>query len=107
MSSFDRFFVHHLGNSNTGHSQRISPWEVVRARFHKKIRWLSTLHKVTRKVEFRYVSYAPWRKFKILAIPNVLTHAKSYEHSFTKKHDDHKFYAKSSFDWFFVHCLDN
>ncbi|RWV77316.1 hypothetical protein BHE74_00023226 [Ensete ventricosum] len=23
---------------NTGHSQRISPWEVVRARFHEKIR---------------------------------------------------------------------
>ncbi|RZR78448.1 hypothetical protein BHM03_00003798 [Ensete ventricosum] len=24
---------------NTGHSQSISPWEVVRARFHEKTRW--------------------------------------------------------------------
>ncbi|RWW47578.1 hypothetical protein BHE74_00046415 [Ensete ventricosum] len=24
---------------NTGHSQRISPWEVVRARFREKTRW--------------------------------------------------------------------
>ncbi|RZS07031.1 hypothetical protein BHM03_00037791, partial [Ensete ventricosum] len=35
-SSFDRFFVHRLRNSNTGHSQHIRPWEVVRARFHEK-----------------------------------------------------------------------
>ncbi|RWV79672.1 hypothetical protein GW17_00059162, partial [Ensete ventricosum] len=31
--SFVRFFVHHLGFQNTDHSQRISPWEVVRAPF--------------------------------------------------------------------------
>ncbi|RZS07474.1 hypothetical protein BHM03_00038298, partial [Ensete ventricosum] len=35
-SSFDRFFVHRLRFQNNGHSQRISPWEVVRALFRKK-----------------------------------------------------------------------
>ncbi|RRT62646.1 hypothetical protein B296_00015377 [Ensete ventricosum] len=33
--------------------------------------------------------------FKILAIPNVLSHGKSYEHSFTKEDDSLKLYAKS------------
>ncbi|RWV77249.1 hypothetical protein GW17_00061945, partial [Ensete ventricosum] len=51
------------------------------------------------------------RKFKILAIPNVLAHGKSYEHGFAKKHDGHKLYGKShaesSFDRFFVHHLRN
>ncbi|RRT67233.1 hypothetical protein B296_00038116 [Ensete ventricosum] len=28
-SSFDRFFMLRLINQNTGHSQRISPWEVI------------------------------------------------------------------------------
>ncbi|RRT60474.1 hypothetical protein B296_00038519, partial [Ensete ventricosum] len=35
-------------------------------------------------VEFRSIVRAPSRKFKILAIPNVLTDGKSYEHSFMK-----------------------
>ncbi|RRT40426.1 hypothetical protein B296_00044171 [Ensete ventricosum] len=47
----------------------------------------------------------------MLAIPNVLAHGKSYKHSFTKKCDVHKLYAKlhakSSFDRFFVHHLRN
>ncbi|RRT31407.1 hypothetical protein B296_00057818, partial [Ensete ventricosum] len=51
------------------------------------------------------------RKFKILAIPDVLAHRKSYEHGFTKKYDGHKICAKSrtysSFDQFFVHRLGN
>ncbi|RRT31759.1 hypothetical protein B296_00054914, partial [Ensete ventricosum] len=38
-SSFDRIFVHLSEFQNTSHSQRISPWEVVRARFHEKTRW--------------------------------------------------------------------
>ncbi|RZR82669.1 hypothetical protein BHM03_00009133 [Ensete ventricosum] len=50
---------------------------------------------------------APFRKFKILAIPNVLAHWKSYELDFMKKCDGHKLYAKSSFDRFFVHRLGN
>ncbi|RRT31186.1 hypothetical protein B296_00054205 [Ensete ventricosum] len=37
-SSFDRFFVHRLENSKTGLSCLICPWEVVQARFRKKIR---------------------------------------------------------------------
>ncbi|RWV86862.1 hypothetical protein BHE74_00044511 [Ensete ventricosum] len=41
----------------------------------------------------------------MLAIPNVLAYGKSYEHSFAKKHDGHKLYAKSSFDRFFTHYL--
>ncbi|RRT70003.1 hypothetical protein B296_00026255 [Ensete ventricosum] len=51
------------------------------------------------------------QKFKMLAFPNVLAHGKSYEHSFMKKRDGHKLYAKlqtiSSFDRFFVHLLEN
>ncbi|RRT56180.1 hypothetical protein B296_00014241 [Ensete ventricosum] len=66
-----------------------------------------TLHKVMRKVEFRSVFRAPSWKFKILSIPNVLAHGKSYEHGFRKKRDDHKLYAKSSFDRFFMHRLGN
>ncbi|RWW61652.1 hypothetical protein BHE74_00031273, partial [Ensete ventricosum] len=57
--------------------------------------------------EFRSVFHAPSRKFKILVIPNVLAHGKSYEHGFLKKRDGHKLFAKSSFDRFFVHCLRN
>ncbi|RRT33453.1 hypothetical protein B296_00039125, partial [Ensete ventricosum] len=61
------------------------------------------------KVEFRSVFHAPSWNFKILAIPNVLAHGKSYEHGFMKKHDDHKLcpksHPKTSFDQFFVHRL--
>ncbi|RWW79654.1 hypothetical protein BHE74_00012040 [Ensete ventricosum] len=62
-----------------------------------------------RKVEFRWVFRAPSLNFKILAIPNVLAHEKSYEHGFTKKCNNHKLcaksHAKSHFDRFFVHRL--
>ncbi|RRT44964.1 hypothetical protein B296_00039022 [Ensete ventricosum] len=51
------------------------------------------------------------RKFKILVIPNVLAHGKSYEHDFMTKRDGHKLYVKSrpksSFDQFFMHHLRN
>ncbi|RRT47132.1 hypothetical protein B296_00053945, partial [Ensete ventricosum] len=57
--------------------------------------------------EFRSIFCAPSWKFKILAIPNVLARGKSYEHGFTKKHDGHKLCAKSSFDRFFMHRLEN
>ncbi|RWV90618.1 hypothetical protein GW17_00047161, partial [Ensete ventricosum] len=64
-----------------------------------------------RKVEFQLVFPAPSRKFKILAFPNVLSHEKSYELNFMKKHDGHrlcaKSHAKSSIDRFFVHRLEN
>ncbi|RWW51356.1 hypothetical protein BHE74_00042309, partial [Ensete ventricosum] len=53
------------------------------------------------------VFHAPSRKFKILAIPDVLAHGKSYDHGFVKKHDGHKLYTESSFDRFFVHRLEN
>ncbi|RRT36048.1 hypothetical protein B296_00050024, partial [Ensete ventricosum] len=63
------------------------------------------------RVEFRSIFRAPSQKFKILAIPNVLAHGKSYEHGLMKKRDGHKLYAKScsewSFDRFFVHRLRN
>ncbi|RZS27381.1 hypothetical protein BHM03_00060837 [Ensete ventricosum] len=39
---------------------------------------------VTHEVEFQSVFHAPSRKFKILAIPNVLAHGKSYDHGFAK-----------------------
>ncbi|RZS21599.1 hypothetical protein BHM03_00054253, partial [Ensete ventricosum] len=57
--------------------------------------------------EFRSVFRAPSQKFKILAIPDVLAHDKSYEHGFVKKHDGHKLCTKSRFDRFFVHRLRN
>ncbi|RWW43414.1 hypothetical protein BHE74_00050930, partial [Ensete ventricosum] len=40
--------------------------------------------------EFRLVFRAPSRKFKILAIPDILAHGKSYDHGFVKKYDGHK-----------------
>ncbi|RWV83522.1 hypothetical protein GW17_00054847, partial [Ensete ventricosum] len=49
-----------------------------------------TLHKVTSKVEFRSVFRAPSQNFKTLAIPNVLSHEKSYELGFAKKCDGYK-----------------
>ncbi|RZS23206.1 hypothetical protein BHM03_00056093 [Ensete ventricosum] len=68
-------------------------------------------HKLYAKVEFRSIFRAPSRKFKILAIPDVLARGTSYEHGFTKKGDGHKLCVKShtepSFDRFFVHHLVN
>ncbi|RWV78673.1 hypothetical protein GW17_00060313, partial [Ensete ventricosum] len=57
--------------------------------------------------EFRLIFRAPSRKFKILAIPNVLTQGKSYEHDPVKKRDGHKLCAKLNFDRFFMHRLRN
>ncbi|RWW48313.1 hypothetical protein BHE74_00045636 [Ensete ventricosum] len=63
------------------------------------------------RIEFRLVFRAPYRKFKMLAIPIVLAHEKLYEHGFTKKYDVDKLCAMSceklSFDRFFVHRLRN
>ncbi|RWW62109.1 hypothetical protein BHE74_00030785, partial [Ensete ventricosum] len=61
--------------------------------------------KVTCKVEFRSICGAPSRKFKILAIPNVLAHWKSHEYGFAKKCYGHKLCSKSSFNRFFVYRL--
>ncbi|RRT31810.1 hypothetical protein B296_00057924, partial [Ensete ventricosum] len=62
-------------------------------------------------VEFRSIFRAPSRKFKILAIPEVLAHGKSFEHGFMKKCDGYNLCAKSraesSFNLFFMHCLGN
>ncbi|RWW73479.1 hypothetical protein BHE74_00018643 [Ensete ventricosum] len=66
---------------NTGHSQHISSWEVVRAWFREKMRLSSALC----KVEFRSIFRAPFQNFKILAIPNLLAHGNSYERCFMKK----------------------
>ncbi|RRT31181.1 hypothetical protein B296_00057745, partial [Ensete ventricosum] len=61
--------------------------------------------------EFRSVFRAPSQKFKILVIPILLAHRKSYKHAFAKKYDGQKLCAKSraesSFDRFFMHCLGN
>ncbi|RWV86864.1 hypothetical protein BHE74_00044513 [Ensete ventricosum] len=64
-----------------------------------------TLCKVTHKFEFRFVLRALSQKFKMLAIPNVFPHRKSYEHGFVKKCDDHKLCAKSCFNQFNMHHL--
>ncbi|RWV97772.1 hypothetical protein GW17_00039419, partial [Ensete ventricosum] len=67
--------------------------------------------KVACKVQFRSIFHASSQKFKILVIPNVLAHGKSYEHGFLKKHDGRKLCTKlctkSSFDRFFMHQLGN
>ncbi|RZS14604.1 hypothetical protein BHM03_00046316 [Ensete ventricosum] len=69
------------------------------------------LREVVRRVEFRSVFRALPRKFKILAIPDVLAQWKSYEYGFMKKCDGYKLCTKShaylSFDRFFVHRLGN
>ncbi|RWV96361.1 hypothetical protein GW17_00040935 [Ensete ventricosum] len=68
-----------------------------------------TLRKVMRDVKFQSIFCAPSRKFKILAIPNVLASGKSYEHGFAKKRDGHKLcsksHVKSSFDRSFAYHL--
>ncbi|RWW49457.1 hypothetical protein BHE74_00044358, partial [Ensete ventricosum] len=56
-------------------------------------------------VEFRSIFHASSQNFKILVIPNVLVHGKSYEHGFMKKRDGYKLCAKLSFDRFFTHRL--
>ncbi|RWV90027.1 hypothetical protein GW17_00047801, partial [Ensete ventricosum] len=75
----------------------------------EKTRRSKTFCKVSRRVEIRSIFRAPSQNFKILAIPNVLAHGRSYEHGFAKKYKGHKLYAKSnaesSFDRFFVHRL--
>ncbi|RWW37856.1 hypothetical protein BHE74_00056965 [Ensete ventricosum] len=58
-----------------------------------------------REVDFRSIFRAPSQNFKILAIPNVLAHGKSYEHGLMKNYDGHKLCAKSRFDQFFMHHL--
>ncbi|RWW43028.1 hypothetical protein BHE74_00051352, partial [Ensete ventricosum] len=61
--------------------------------------------------EFLSVFRAQSRKFKILAIPDVLAHGKSYAHDFAKKSQwsyiCRKSCVESSFDRFFKHCLGN
>ncbi|RRT31453.1 hypothetical protein B296_00056622, partial [Ensete ventricosum] len=42
------------------------------------------------RVEFQSIFRALSWKFKILAIPDVLDHGKSYEHGFMKKRTGHK-----------------
>ncbi|RZS19287.1 hypothetical protein BHM03_00051661 [Ensete ventricosum] len=75
------------------------------------MRQSKTLREVAHRFEFRLIFRALSQKFKILAIPDVLTHGKSYEHGFMKKRDGHKLCTKSrvdsSFDQFFVYHLEN
>ncbi|RRT33216.1 hypothetical protein B296_00042735, partial [Ensete ventricosum] len=60
---------------------------------------------------FRSIFREPSQKFKILAIPNVFAHGKSYEHHFVTKRNGHKvctkLRVKSPFDRFFVQRLGN
>ncbi|RWV86090.1 hypothetical protein BHE74_00048099, partial [Ensete ventricosum] len=57
-------------------------------------------------VEFRSDFSATSRDFKILAIPIVLAHEKSYEIGFMKKCNGHKLCVKSRFSRFFGHHLE-
>ncbi|RZS27374.1 hypothetical protein BHM03_00060830 [Ensete ventricosum] len=71
---------------NFGHSRRNSPWEVVQARYRESHKLCVQSHA---EVEFRSVFRATSQKFKILAIPDILAHGKSYEHDFAKKLNGH------------------
>ncbi|RZS09688.1 hypothetical protein BHM03_00040789 [Ensete ventricosum] len=70
-----------------------------------------TLREVARVVEFRSIFRAPSQKFKLLAIPDVLAHEKSYKHGFVNKCDGNKLcmksHAESSFDRVFLHRFRN
>ncbi|RZR72965.1 hypothetical protein BHM03_00018855, partial [Ensete ventricosum] len=61
--------------------------------------------------KFRSVFRALSKKFKIIAIPDILANCNSYEHGFAKKCDGKKhcteLRAKSSFDRFFMHHFGN
>ncbi|RZR96891.1 hypothetical protein BHM03_00025970 [Ensete ventricosum] len=79
---------------NTSHSQRIThgkSYEHAHGKSHEHgFTKICDSRDVVRRVKFRSVFRAPSRKFKILAIPDVLTHGKPYEHGLAKKHDGHK-----------------
>ncbi|RWW43412.1 hypothetical protein BHE74_00050933 [Ensete ventricosum] len=70
--NFDRFSCTVSKIQNTGHSRRISPWEVVRARFRKKNSTVIYFARIARRVEFQSVFRAQSQKFKIMGITNVL-----------------------------------
>ncbi|RWW38351.1 hypothetical protein BHE74_00056420 [Ensete ventricosum] len=53
----------------------------------------------TKKFKLRSNFGAPSQNFKILAIPNVLDHGKSYEHGFAKKQDGHNFVQSRVFQF--------
>ncbi|RRT32345.1 hypothetical protein B296_00056668, partial [Ensete ventricosum] len=112
-SRFNRFFVHCLGNSKywplptLDHGKSYEHGFMKKCNGHKLSRsceqsrvligFLCTVmeiqntdqsQRISPRVEFRSVLRAPSRKFKILAITEVLAHV-------------------SSFDWFFMHRLGN
>ncbi|URE42263.1 hypothetical protein MUK42_23703, partial [Musa troglodytarum] len=53
------------------------------------------------------IFFAPYQKFKILTIPNLLGLGKLNNLGFAKKCDGHKVCPKSMFDQFFLHHLKN
>ncbi|RWW53456.1 hypothetical protein BHE74_00040043 [Ensete ventricosum] len=63
--------------------------------------------RIERRVEFRSFFRTPSQKFKILVIPDVLAHSKSFEHGFTKKREGHKLCAKLHADSSFYRLFEN
>ncbi|RRT32775.1 hypothetical protein B296_00035991, partial [Ensete ventricosum] len=130
-SSFDQFFMHHLGNSKYWPFPTVEFRSVFRALSRKlkipaipyirvsigfscpvsKIQNTSHSRRINPRFEFLSVFHASSQKFIILAVPDVLAHGEPYEHGFGKKRDGHKLCAKSctdsSFDRFFVHRHGN
>ncbi|RZS28589.1 hypothetical protein BHM03_00062203 [Ensete ventricosum] len=92
---------------NTGHSRRISHGKSYEHDFGKKY----VLAHGKRRVEFRSIFRVRSKKFKIMALLDVLALGKPYENGFAKKCDGQKHCAKShaesSFDRFFMHHLKN
>ncbi|RRT59578.1 hypothetical protein B296_00044380 [Ensete ventricosum] len=127
-SSFNLFFIYHLGNSKlkpfltnlpfgsrtslvSQNNTTVINFAQHHAQSRVSIGFSCTVSEIQNtghsQFKFRLVFSAPSQKFKILAFSNALAHGKSYEHGFTKKCDGPKLYEKLSFDRFFVLHLRN
>ncbi|RWV77902.1 hypothetical protein GW17_00061210 [Ensete ventricosum] len=83
-SIFDRFFVHRLGNSKYWPFPMYYAMGSHMNTVSRKNAMVINFREVSSRDEFRSVFHAPSRKFKILAIPDILAHGKSYEHGFAE-----------------------
>ncbi|RWW35329.1 hypothetical protein BHE74_00059752 [Ensete ventricosum] len=97
-SSFDWFYVHHLGNSKywpfTMYSPMVSRMSMVSRKNRTVINF--TLSRVS--IDFSCTV----SKIQNTGHSRCISHGKSYEHDFTKKCDGHKLCVESSFDRFFL-----
>ncbi|RRT31889.1 hypothetical protein B296_00058054 [Ensete ventricosum] len=83
-SSFDMFLVHRLENSKYWPFLMYYPMVSRTSTVLQKNSTVIYFARIACRVEFRSFFHAPSQKFKILGIPKVLAHGKSFEHGFTK-----------------------